>query len=291
MPNALRALGRRAAYPAILGGAVLATWALLPHLRAEWVLAGVPVAAAAALLVAELLLPYRAQWAQTKGDTGLDLIYLGLNILGGIVFMPAMALIAAAALWLSRQVDAQLWPDAWPIAAQVVLALLIYELGSYAFHSACHRTILWRLHAVHHSVERLYWLNAFRSHPLDYFCAVLTTSGPLLLLGVSEEAFAYVTILGVVNTMFQHANVDTETGWLDWIFVTPRIHRWHHSTRMEEQQRNLSAVVLVWDLVFRTRLCPEELPPDVVGAGHEGYPQTFLAQMRSPFEGALWREG
>ncbi len=46
--------------------------------------------------------------------------------------------------------------------------MIVSEFGSYWAHRLMHeRPLLWRLHAVHHSAERLYWLNAGRFHPLD----------------------------------------------------------------------------------------------------------------------------
>jgi sterol desaturase/sphingolipid hydroxylase (fatty acid hydroxylase superfamily) len=132
------------------------------------------------------------------------------------------------------------------------------------------------------------------THPIDLFFSVITTSGPLLLLGVDPLVFAQVTVVGTVNMWLQHTNADMKTGWLDWIFVTPRIHRWHHSQRLGEQQKNLGAILIVWDVVFGTRLLPaDRAPPEDVGTGHDAgdaaYPDTFLAQMIAPFQAALWR--
>ena len=184
-----------------------------------------------------------------------------------------------------------MWPSHWPALAQLALALLVYELGSYSFHRLCHHTRLWRLHSVHHSVLRLHGLNAIRSHPFDLLLAVATTSGPLLLLGVDERLFAQVTVIGTVNMWLQHANADLRTGWLDWVFVTPNIHRWHHSTQMREQQHNLGANLVFWDVVFGTRLAPpDRAPPEQVGTGHDrAYPDGFIGQLLAPFTPALWR--
>ena len=167
----------------------------------------------------------------------------------------------------------------------------MYELGSYGLHHLSHHTRLWRLHSVHHSVRRLHGLNSIRSHPIDFLFAVATTSGPLLLLGIDERLFAQVTVLGTVNMWLQHANADLKTGWLDWLFVTPNLHRWHHSRRLHEQQRNLGAILIVWDIVFGTRLAPpDRAPPEDVGPGHAApYPDTFLAQLAAPFRTALWQ--
>lgn len=274
---------------------MVAVTALARHLPLSWAMGVVNVAAGLAIVAAELAVPYRRRWRESNGDLPTDLCYL---LVTGIAMFalaaPLMSAFAAGALWVGERFGGGAWPRHWPVAIQLALALLIYELGSYALHRACHRSWLWRLHSVHHSARRLHGLNAIRSHPIDLFLSVITTSGPLLLLGVDPMVFAQVTVLGTVNMWLQHANADMRTGWLDWIFVTPHIHRWHHSQALVEQQKNLGAILIVWDVVFGSRLAPHDREPPVkVGAGHElgdgAYPDTFLAQLGAPFRGALWR--
>jgi sterol desaturase/sphingolipid hydroxylase (fatty acid hydroxylase superfamily) len=288
-------IARWTAYPLILGGSLVAVTGLARHLPLSWAMAVVNVAAGVAIIAAELALPYRRRWRESRGDLPTDLCYLALT--GFAMFAvaaPLMSAFAAAALWMGEGFGASAWPRHWPLVLQLVLALLVYELGSYALHRVCHHTWLWRLHSVHHSVRRLHGLNAIRSHPIDLFLSVMTTSGPLLLLGVDPLVFAQVTVLGTVNMWLQHANADMHTGWLDWVFVTPRIHRWHHSQALGEQQKNLGAILIVWDVVFGSRLLPHDRePPIEVGTGHAladiPYPDTFLAQLGAPFRAALWR--
>src|SRR6185295_8636394 len=75
---------------------------------------------------------------------------------------------AGSALRLSTALGTPPWPTSWPLIAQLVPALIIAELGVYVVHRIQHRGgLLWRLHAVHHSVPRMYWLNNGRNHPLD----------------------------------------------------------------------------------------------------------------------------
>ena len=60
----------------------------------------------------------------------------------------------------------QYWPSELPGVVQVFLFLLLKDFLRYWYHRALHEVpFLWRLHSVHHSVERLYWLNGIRAHP------------------------------------------------------------------------------------------------------------------------------
>jgi sterol desaturase/sphingolipid hydroxylase (fatty acid hydroxylase superfamily) len=293
--DSLGGLVRFLPYPLILGGSLVAVTALVDRLGPVWATNLVNVGAGLCIIAAELLLTYRPRWRASRGEMGTDLCYLALSAVAMLVAAaPLMAAVTAAALWLQAQLGASLWPRHWPLWVQLPLALLIYELGSYAFHWLSHHSWLWRLHSIHHGVRRLYGLNAIRSHPIDFVLAVATTSGPLLLLGIDQRLFAQVTVIGTVNMWLQHANADLRTGWLDWVFVTPHIHRWHHSRRLDEQQCNLGAILIVWDIVFGTRLAPaDRAPPEDVGprlesAGTPPYPDGFLAQLAAPFRGSLW---
>jgi len=40
--------------------------------------------------------------------------------------------------------------------------------------------------------------------------------------------------------------------WLRLLFVTPDFHRVHHSTKMEDNNRNFSNIFTTWDYLFRS---------------------------------------
>jgi hypothetical protein len=73
------------------------------------------------------------------------------------------------------------WPHHWPLWIQVPIGLVIAEFGSYWWHRATHEVPwLWKFHELHHSPQRLYWLNATRFHYVDVtllqVCAVVIPS-------------------------------------------------------------------------------------------------------------------
>src|SRR6185295_9906993 len=92
--------------------------------------------------------------------------------------------LAAVASWLAQAAGTTLWPTRAPLLGQLAMALLVGELGQYWVHRLGHTARpLWRLHALHHSVGRLYWLNAGRFHPLDTLLQHCAEVVPLGLLG------------------------------------------------------------------------------------------------------------
>ena len=73
-----------------------------------------------------------------------------------------------------------------------------------------------------------------------------------------------------------------------WIFSVGELHRWHHSTRMHEANRNYGNTFIIWDAVFGTRFLPSDRSrPEAVGIeGLAAFPQSLPAQFLAPFR---WR--
>jgi sterol desaturase/sphingolipid hydroxylase (fatty acid hydroxylase superfamily) len=248
----------------------------------------------ALIALLERRLPYRADWSAAHGDVRTDVAHLVFTALGSsqIIKITWYAAAFAAAAWLSRRLGVRLWPLHWPLVAQLALALLLAELGHYAFHRLSHEhPLVWRLHATHHSAPRLYWLNATRFHPFDLLCLIVCQTAPLILLGIDDRAMlAYGAFSGVYRQL-QHANIDVRTGPLRWLFSTPDLHRWHHSDRSREGNSNYGAVLSSWDVLFGTFFYPGERRRDGrVGIGTlPNFPQRYLAQLASPFRWAAVR--
>jgi sterol desaturase/sphingolipid hydroxylase (fatty acid hydroxylase superfamily) len=243
-----------------------------------------------ALLIggAEKVQPRFASWAVSRGDWPADLAHTALSTLlpPEIIRAATVSALTGGAVWLSARLGSPLWPSGLPLAAQLVLAMVISELGSYWAHRLMHeRPLLWRLHAVHHSAPRLYWLNAGRFHPLDTSIQYVGQTFPLLLLGAGPEVIALFSLWTAVHGMFQHANLDIRLGPLNWVFSMAELHRWHHSTLPTEGNTNYGANICLWDIVFGTRFLPSDRePPESIGiAGMEGFPAGYFAHLATPF--------
>jgi sterol desaturase/sphingolipid hydroxylase (fatty acid hydroxylase superfamily) len=188
---------------------------------------------------------------------------------------------------LAASLGTNLWPAGAPLVAQIFLAILIAELGHYWFHRVSHeRPLVWRLHATHHSSKRLYWGNATRFHPFDLFALISLQSVPLLLLGIPESTFLGYSLFASVYGQLQHANIRLSTPrWLDWVFSSPGLHRWHHSPDPGEGNHNYGAILSSWDLVFGTffRPCERTFGGKVGLSGLPEFPTRYVAQLASPF--------
>jgi sterol desaturase/sphingolipid hydroxylase (fatty acid hydroxylase superfamily) len=283
-------LARRLVMPGTLAVALAA--ALLAMERSGSVSVILPILLASIAWVAwlERVLPYRAEWNRARGDLLADALYLPTtSAVAGLVRPVVVTAAVGAASFVSARFGVGLWPHAWPLWAQLPLAWVVVELFAYWPHRWLHQVPwLWRLHATHHSAERLYWLNATRAHPLEHVFRSAFGMLPLALAGAAPELLALQAVTDSVVGLFQHANVDIRLGPLNWVFSAAPVHRWHHSRSRGEADHNYGDTFIFWDLVFGTYYRPKEREVEALGiAGLDAFPRGYLAQLAAPFR---WRE-
>ncbi len=278
------------AYPATMAGAFGVNAALLSAglsiLPAAYVAAAL---AAGAVTFFEFVIPYDRAWQPRWTDVEHDLLFM---VAVQMVLPPLLGLVFA--LTLLGYLDpvalpmARVWPRALPLFVQVALMLLVAELLRYPLHVAAHNTkTLWRLHAVHHSPKKLYWLNVGRFHPVEKALQYTLDTLPFILVGVGAEAVALYFVFYAVNGFYQHSNVDVRYGPLNYLVSGPELHRWHHSKLIDESNRNYGNNLIVWDLVFGTWFLPRHARVGDLGLLNRDYPLDFLGQMIAPLTPGL----
>lgn len=278
----MRRIIRWLAYPLVAG--TTATFVIVwtsqgwPYWPAFPLLAAIGLLTVAGL---ERVAPYERAWLSDHGDLAADLAH---NLVNLSLLLLTVETLAWLPPWPATLAP---WPHAWPVAAQILLAGAILDLGLYAMHRLSHAVPwLWRLHAVHHSAERLYWLNGERRHPLH---AVLL-AGPGLVVVVALGApaaviSAWLTLLSV-HLAFQHANLDYTLGPLRTWIGGAELHRAHHRRAYENAQVNFGEFWLLWDRLFRTASLDADVRAGDVGLVDRTFPQRYLAQLRWPFASA-----
>ncbi|MEH2387652.1 MAG: sterol desaturase family protein [Nostoc sp.] len=233
----------------------------------------------------ELVLPYRKEWLPSKSDVGTDFIFMMLVQ----VLLPYLLSIFSVS-WLFDFINnnnfnlSDLWPHNYPIWIQILIMILSGDFLRYWLHRAAHTwNLLWRFHAVHHSVHKLYWLNLGRFHPLDRSLQLLCDSLPFIFLSVSKEVLALYSVIYSIKGFFQHCNIDVKLGWFNYIISGPELHRWHHSTNISESNNNYGNHVIIWDILFGTYFLPNDKNVSELGLLNRNYPMSFLKQMQAPF--------
>lgn len=244
----------------------------------------VPVVVAISMvIVLEINLHYRKEWQANSLDITRDFSYMVIiqNLLPKFW-----------TFWVILEINKQIpetslqsfWPNHWNTFLQMILMMVTAELFRYWLHRASHKTdILWRLHSVHHSPKKLYWLNVGKFHPVEKCLQLVFDTIPFMLMGVSSEVLALYFIFYSTNGFFQHCNIDVKLGYLNYIISGPELHRWHHSNKMVESCSNYGNNLIIWDLVFNTWYLPKNQEVAKLGNGDDEYPQEFVGQMLRPF--------
>lgn len=176
------------------------------------------------------------------------------------------------------------WVHQLPFWAGLLLIVLVADLVQYWTHRAYHEVpLLWRLHAVHHSVKSMDWMAGSRQHILELLITRTLVLAPIYVLGFAKEVIdAYIVIVGF-QAVFNHANVSVRLGPLRFLIVTPNFHHWHHSQDKEALDRNYAAHFAFLDYLFGTAVKSTKLWPQAYGVLGDYVPNGFVRQLKFPF--------
>jgi sterol desaturase/sphingolipid hydroxylase (fatty acid hydroxylase superfamily) len=160
-----------------------------------------------------------------------------------------------------------------PLWLGVAIAYATQDLGYYCFHRLQHAVpMLWRFHAVHHSIRELSAASSWHHWTEDFQRIVIVNLPVSLALGLSPAAGGIATVLLVFHGAYLHSTSGLHFGPLRNLLADNRFHRIHHSIEEKHFGYNYGAYSTVWDRVFRTAWWPK---PDEL-------PATGLADQREP---------
>jgi sterol desaturase/sphingolipid hydroxylase (fatty acid hydroxylase superfamily) len=149
-----------------------------------------------------------------------------------------------------------------PFWFQFGIILLVVSLFRYWMHRIQHTVpFLWELHSYHHRVTDLKASNGEVSNPIDYALRNIIIFIALGVVGFDPLAIVLAVPVAQVTAVFSHCGADVKGGWLNYIFVTPEVHRWHHSAKVPEGRGysvNYGVEFIFWDILFGTYHLPQE---------------------------------
>jgi len=142
----------------------------------------------------------------------------------------------------------------WPVWLEFVVAFLLLDLIIYAQHRITHRVpFLWRMHKVHHADPDFDITTAARFHPFEIVLSMLYKMSCVVLIGPAVLAVFLFEVIFNAATIFTHANVGLPPKIdriVRLVFVTPDMHRIHHSVHRAESDSNYGTLLSVWDRLF-----------------------------------------
>ena len=143
-----------------------------------------------------------------------------------------------------------------PLVVRGAIAVVLLDMLQYWIHWCFHHVPwLWRVHQVHHSDPDYDVSTAARFHPLEVLSSQGVRLGAIALLAPPAAGVFIAELLTVILNLSAHANASLPVRiekLLRSLFITPDLHRIHHSRDMAEQQRNLGQTFPWWDRFFGT---------------------------------------
>lgn len=136
-------------------------------------------------------------------------------------------------------------------AAQVVGALVLYDVLYYVMHRAMHRPRLMRIvHGVHHRVRYPTARDSLYLHPAELVAGITLLLVSVAVVGpVSTWAFLVIVLVhGLINTIVHTNLVFPHPLFALWNHWVMRHHR-HHADHLD---KNYATIFPIWDRLLGT---------------------------------------
>jgi sterol desaturase/sphingolipid hydroxylase (fatty acid hydroxylase superfamily) len=156
----------------------------------------------------------------------------------------------------------------WPMWADVVIGVVVLDFSvGYLSHRAMHMwPPMWRFHQIHHSDPFVDVTTTYRTHPVETAWRFLFAIVPVWVLGIPASAVLMQRLLQAANGVIEHGNIRL---WapldrvLSIVWVTPNVHKIHHSREVSETNSNYANLLTIYDRVLGT-YTPAERAASVV---------------------------
>jgi sterol desaturase/sphingolipid hydroxylase (fatty acid hydroxylase superfamily) len=238
------------------------------------------------LSMVEFVIPLRNQARNALGRLRTNLTLIGITLILGTAFN---AMLLAGAHYVNRA-EFGLFPalDA-PAWLSLLIAIVILDFTTYLAHVAMHRYAwLWRIHVVHHADAAIDATTALRQHPLEGLIRFAVTAATAWSLGATPEVIAIYRLLSTGNALVEHANIRLP-GWLERtliaLWVTPNMHKMHHSRLRRETDSNYSNLFSFNDRLFGTFSRSDRAAEVVYGieGKDDRHSQSLRGALQAPF--------
>lgn len=191
------------------------------------------------------------------------------NLTYTVVMLALVAALKPLAMAVSQALTASLgtgWihfpPSLLGWCGAFLALVFVTDFLEYWFHRAQHAfPFLWRMHEFHHSAQHFDVTLAYRHfwvEPLIKMAFLYPL--PVVLLKCPQSAMFVVAGMWQVFQYFAHMNVRFSPKTFGLLVTHPQYHCVHHSRSALHYNKNLCALLPVWDILFGTfhRPAPDE---------------------------------
>lgn len=240
----------------------------------------------ALILAAEFWIPFRPRWGTIRDVTKNDVAYFLITPLTDALQMAILIGVLSETAQYHQYLEVvAIWPNHWPIPAQLLVAILVVDFFKYWYHRLTHTVpLLWRMHIIHHSIDRLQMLRASYFFPLDVFLTVAIGTLAMLAIGCNYKLIVMQNVFTGILGLLNHSNADWKCPILDTFINTPDHHRAHHSIEDPGAHANYGSFFNFADRMFGSRFLPTEEQIGELGLDDSwDVPESVLEQLQVPF--------
>jgi sterol desaturase/sphingolipid hydroxylase (fatty acid hydroxylase superfamily) len=218
-------------------------------------------------------------------------VNLTIYVLDSLIVGPVLIILYALTTNLAdafsiRLINSHFW-DSLPTIFVACVAVIVSDFVGYWRHRLEHTRFLWPSHSVHHSDTTMTWLALLRFHPINRLSTFIIDNSILILLGFPAYALLVYTFVKHYYGFFIHADLPWDYGRLGKVFVSPVMHRWHHSIEQAAYQTNFATIFSIFDRVFGTYRVPRTPQTSLGVESHSG--KGVAAQLLYPFKLSAYR--
>lgn len=236
------------------------------------------------LSVAETLFPFSRnphRFQHFRRNMTLTLLNSGLNLaLRGVL--------AAAAAYASTREIGLLNRSGLPLVAVGALGLFLLDFSNYLMHRLKHAVpLLWRFHRVHHTDAHLDVTTGVRFHPGETLFSILFQTAVVLTFGIPFWALVLYFLVLSAAIQINHSNIRWPLAIdraMRLFFVSPYMHKTHHSRAQVETDTNFGDIFPYWDKLLGTYYDRGEYQDLATGLDEYGPSQSVLRLLRIPFQ-------
>lgn len=158
----------------------------------------------------------------------------------------------------------------WASWLEIVASIIVLDFSvGYLSHRTMHMwPPMWRFHQVHHSDLFVDVTTTYRTHPVETLWRFMFAIVPVWLLGIPAQAVVIQRLLQATNGILEHGNIRL---WapldrvLSLFWVTPNVHKIHHSRLVSETNSNYANLLTIYDRLLGTYTPAERAETVVYG--------------------------
>jgi sterol desaturase/sphingolipid hydroxylase (fatty acid hydroxylase superfamily) len=162
----------------------------------------------------------------------------------------------AAARWSASAGVGALVVGSAPPWLAIPLTIVALDAVSYGWHRANHRVpLLWRFHRVHHSDPSFTVSTALRFHTGELLLSLPLRLLAVVALGAPVAGVLAFEVVFTLANFVEHGDIDLPRRLerrLVRVWVTPALHRRHHTKAGRDRDTNFGTIFVLWDRLLGT---------------------------------------